>query len=93
MPSISRSARETIQGKIKISVRVTVDSTGKVVDHAFEYAGPSRYFERKVGEAAGKWRFGPAPGQNTRYWVLHFELTREGTTGQAVPRSSPTAQR
>jgi TonB family protein len=81
MPDISRGARNTIEGTIKINVRVSVDSTGAVSDARLERRGPSEYFARKTMEAARKWKFAP---NAARAWVLHFELRRSGT--RAIPQ-------
>jgi len=52
MPEVSPSARRTIQGTIKIRVRVEVDSAGNVTTAKLESAGPSKYFSRCVGSGA-----------------------------------------
>jgi TonB family protein len=75
-PDISRGARNTVQGTIKVNVRVSVDSSGNVTDARFERRGPSDYFARKSMEAARKWRFAANAAHE---WVLHFEFRRSGT--------------
>ena len=75
-PDISRGARNTVQGTIKVNVRVSVDASGNVTDERFERRGPSDYFARKSMEAARKWKFAPNAPRN---WVLHFEFRRSGT--------------
>jgi TonB family protein len=88
IPDVARSARESIHGHIKVTVRVTVDRSGKVVDETLEDPGSSKYFARLATEAARKWRFASADNQDTREWLLRFEFTRDGTTGRAAtPRS------
>jgi TonB family protein len=88
IPNVSRSARESIHGHIKVTVRVTVDRAGEVVGEAVEDPGSSKYFARVATEAARKWKFAPADDQNAREWLLRFEFTRDGTTGSATsPRS------
>jgi TonB family protein len=88
IPDASHSARESIHGHIKVTVRVTVDRSGKVVDETLEDPGSSKYFARLATEAARKWRFAPAANHDSREWLLRFEFTRDGTTGRAVtPRS------
>ncbi len=87
IPAISRSARESIRGQIKVAVRVTVDSAGNVVAENLELRGSSRYFARLAADAAKKWKFAPVPGQPPREWLLQFEFSRGGVTGQAVPRA------
>jgi TonB family protein len=87
IPDIPRHARGTIHGHIKIAVRVTVDSSGNVVDEALENPGPSRYFARLATTAARKWKFAPADNQQSRRWLLRFEFTRDGATGYAARAS------
>ena len=85
IPSVSRRARESIHGNIKVSVRVTVDRSGNVVGAALENRGPSKYFARLAKESAGKWRFTADP-RGSREWLLWFEFSRSGVSGQAAPR-------
>jgi serine/threonine protein kinase len=88
IPSVPRSARESIHGHIKVTVRVAVDRSGAVVSEAVEDPGSSKYFARVASEAARKWRFAPADDQNSREWLLRFEFGRDGTTARAAsPRS------
>jgi TonB family protein len=88
IPEVPRRNRETIRGHIKISVRVTVDSSGTVVDETLEKPGPSKYFARLATEAARKWKFAPAGNHDSRKWLLQFEFTRGGASGHATtPRS------
>jgi TonB family protein len=88
IPEIPRGVRDTIHGRIRVDVRVTVDSSGNVVEEALEKAGPSKYFSHLAAEAARKWKFAPANGQSNRKWLLRFEFARAGATAQAgAPRS------
>jgi len=88
IPNVPRRNRETIRGHIKVSVRVTVDSSGKVVHETVEKPGPSIYFARLATEAARKWKFVPADNHASRKWLLQFEFTRSGASGHATtPRS------
>ena len=86
IPEVSRSARESIRGRIKIAVRVTVDRSGNVIDETLENPGPSKYFARAAVNAARKWKFAPSDTQDSRKWLLWFEFTRAGATGHASPR-------
>src|SRR4029077_18016017 len=74
IPSVPRSARETIHGHVKVAVRVIVDRSGNVIDALLENPGPSRYFARLAKEAAGKWKFAPADTDDSRNWLLRFEF-------------------
>lgn len=85
IPAISRRARASIRGTIKVTIRVTVDRAGKVVSQGMENRGSSQYFARVAGEAAKKWRFAP-DGQDSRQWLLQFEFTRSGTAAHATAR-------
>ncbi|MEP6884210.1 MAG: protein kinase [Gammaproteobacteria bacterium] len=85
IPGVSRSARASIRGTIKVAVLVTVDRSGKVIAQDLERRGSSRYFAHMAGEAAKKWRF-TQEGQDSRRWLLQFEFTRAGTTAHAAPK-------
>jgi len=88
IPDVPRRNRDTIRGRIKVSVRVTVDSSGNVVNETLEKPGPSKYFARLATKAARKWKFSPAGNHDSRKWLLQFEFTRGGATGHAIiPRS------
>ncbi len=84
IPDVSRSARASIRGIIKIAVRVTVDRSGNVVAATLDNRGSSKYFARAAMDAAKKWKFAQATDRASRAWLLHFEFTREGTTAHAA---------
>jgi serine/threonine protein kinase len=84
IPDVSRSARESIRGVIKIAVRVIVDSSGNVVAAMLDNRVASKYFARAAMDAAKKWKFAQAADQASRVWLLHFEFTRAGTTAHAA---------
>lgn len=86
IPSVSRGARDSIRGQIKVVVRVTVDGAGNVVAENLDVRGSSKYFARLAADAAKKWKFAAAAGQAPREWLLQFEFSRAGVTGHAVPR-------
>jgi len=88
IPDVPHSARESIHGRIKVTVRVTVNRAGNVVDETFEGQGSSKYFARLAAAAARKWKFAPADDQPSRVWLLRFEFTRGGTAGHAFPSRS-----
>jgi outer membrane biosynthesis protein TonB len=85
-PAISHSTRESIHGQIKVAVSVTVDRAGNVVAENLEVHGSSKYFARLASDAAKKWKFVPADSQSPREWLVQFEFSRSGVTGQAVPQ-------
>jgi len=80
MPDLSRRARESIRGIIKIAVRASVDRSGNVVAAVLDGRVSSKYFARAAMDAAKQWKFSPAADPASRVWLLHFELTRSGTT-------------
>ncbi|HEY1241747.1 MAG TPA: protein kinase [Bryobacteraceae bacterium] len=79
LPEISQESRETIRGRIDISVRASVDASGAVVDAKLDSAGPSRYFANRALAAAEKWKFDPRPDADPEEWVLRFAYTKSGT--------------
>jgi hypothetical protein len=84
IPDVPHGASATIQGRLTVGVRVTVDDGGNVVDETLEHPGPSKYFARLASAAAKKWKFAPAAGLGSREWLLWFEFTRGGTTARAA---------
>jgi len=88
IPEVSRHARESIRGRITVTVRVTVDRSGNVVGQRLLSSGSSKYFARLAGGAAGKWKFAPTDKQGSRAWLLQFEFTRGGVVGHAA--AAPT---
>jgi outer membrane biosynthesis protein TonB len=88
IPDVSQTARQSIQGTIKVSVRVTVDASGNVVAEAFENRGPSNYFARVANDAAKRWTFVPVENQDPRRLLLEFAFTRAGTTARVVGHRS-----
>lgn len=82
LPDISRGARNTVHGKIKVTVRVNVNADGRVSEAALEHAGPSKYFAREALSAARRWTFTPAQVNGrpvASKWKLQFRFSRGGT--------------
>ena len=77
MPEIPAAARNTINGRVRINVRVQVDGAGNVSQATLEPPAASKYFTDRVVAAARGWKF-PA-GEGPRVWVLQFELSRGQT--------------
>jgi TonB family protein len=80
LPNVPQSAVNTIQGKVKVSVKVVVDASGNVVEATLDSPGPSRYFARLALQAAQEWKFAPpqADGKVPSKWILHFVFSRTG---------------
>jgi TonB family protein len=82
LPTVPQSARSTIQGKVRVGVRVQVDPSGKVTSATLAPAGPSKYFAKLALRAAQQWQFTPpqADGQAApSAWLLRFQFGRTGT--------------
>jgi TonB family protein len=80
---VSRSALRTIHGKLKVRVKVTVDSSGQVTAASFDSRGPSRYFAERTLRAAKQWTFQPpqVDGRDVpSEWLLNFEFERSGAS-------------
>lgn len=91
MPEISRHARNTISGTIKVRVRLAVDASGKVSQAKLVARGPSRYFSREALAAAQKWTFSPPTVEGkavASQWNVQFEFKRSGTRA-VTQRISP----
>ena len=85
IPDVPRSALATIQGTVRVSVRVIVDSKGTVVAAIADDRGPSRYFERLSVEASKSWRFATVNSDEQRIMLVRFRFTRAGATAHASP--------
>ena len=82
LPDVPRKARETIQGKVRVSVRVRVSPSGNVAGATLESPGPSKYFAELALQAARRWKFVPARADGREVasaWLLRFEFGRTGT--------------
>jgi len=77
LPEAPQKARDTIQGKVRVSVKVHVDESGSVTSATFDSPGPSQYFADRALKAAQLWKFAPAKmdGRNVPSdWLLRFEI-------------------
>ncbi len=82
LPAVPRKARETIQGKVRVSVKVRVAPSGSVTAATLDRPGPSRYFAGLALQAARRWKFVPAKVDGNDVasaWTLRFEFARNGT--------------
>jgi TonB family protein len=81
-PEISRSAQSTINGHVKVSVQVSVDTSGNVSQAKFVSAGPSKYFAERALAAARGWKFTPPQVDGhaaASEWTIRFEFGRGAT--------------
>jgi len=82
VPNVPVSARNTVTGKVRVIVRVAVDSTGRVSDATLVSPGPSKYFARIALESARQWTFQPPKVDGspaTSAWTLRYLFGRAGT--------------
>lgn len=77
MPEIPAAARNTINGRVRINIRVQTDGTGRVTQATLMPPGASKYFTDRVLAAARSWKF--PPESSARTWLLRFELSRQQT--------------
>ena len=92
LPQVSRSARQTIHGKIKVVVRVQVETSGLVSSARLESPGPSKYFANLALQAARRWRFKPAQVDGhaiASIWILRFRIGRTTTEVSPVEAAPP----
>jgi TonB family protein len=90
LPEVSRYSRSTIQGKVRVRVRVTVDSSGNVLVAKFDSRGPSKYFAERALQASKEWTFKPPQADRQGVpseWILKFEIGRSVTTVHPVQTS------
>lgn len=82
IPEVPKNARNTIQGKISVKVRVDVDSSGKVKSAKLVSPGPSKYFAGLALKAAQQWEFSPPEVNDQKTastWILRFQFGRSST--------------
>ena len=82
LPDVPQKARDTIRGKVRVSVRVAVDPSGRVVGTTFDSPGQSKYFANLALQAAHRWEFRPAKLDSRNVpseWILRFEFETTGT--------------
>ena len=81
LPDILPSAMKTVNGTLRVSVRLSVDANGIVTDAALESPGPSKYFAGKSLEAARHWKFRPTQVDGNAApstWTLEFQYKQNG---------------
>ena len=87
MPEVLRSALDTIEGTVRVGIRVEVGPSGNVSAASIESPGPSKYFANAALKAAGDWKFAPVAREEetNRAWILRFEFTRDGASVIPTP--------
>jgi len=77
LPQIPQRARNSIQGKVALSVKAQVDPQGNVTDVEIDSPGPSKYFADLTLKAVRQWKF--APTKAASEWILRFQIRRAET--------------
>jgi eukaryotic-like serine/threonine-protein kinase len=81
IPRPGSAALASIDGTVRVVVRVHVDAAGNVSQARLENPGPSKYFAQKSLEAARGWVF-LSPGvdghSQDSEWLIRFDFTRSG---------------
>jgi TonB family protein len=89
LPDVPQAARDTIYGKVRVSVKISVDSSGNITSVDLESPGPSQYFADQALAAARRWEFAPAKvdGRNvSTEWIVRFEFSQLDT--QVFPKQT-----
>jgi TonB family protein len=84
LPEVPESARNSIQGTIRVGIKVQVDSFGNVIGSELDSPGPSKYFARLATEAAQSWKFAPSNRDAGRDFILRFDFTNTETRAWAT---------
>jgi TonB family protein len=82
LPQVPFSARQTIHGKVRVKVQVTVGANGDVSSANLVVPGPSRYFARLALESSQQWKFQPGAPTN---WTLEYRFGRTATEVTPAP--------
>jgi TonB family protein len=75
LPKIPPGARNSIQGKVALSVRAQVDVQGNVTSVELDSPGPSKYFADLALKAVRQWKFVPKKSE----WIIRFQFRRAET--------------
>jgi TonB family protein len=81
LPRVSQRSLNTITGKVRVAVKVSVDPTGKVSSASLQSAGPSQYFAHVALEASRHWKFDPPQSSGEprpSQWMLHYVFGHSG---------------
>ena len=81
LPEPSQKAQATIHGKVRVGVKVHVDTAGNVSGAEFASPGPSKYFADLALQAARRWDFAPAKVDGHAVpseWLIVFHFTPAG---------------
>jgi TonB family protein len=89
LPQVSEKSLSTIQGIVRVVVKVHVDPAGRVSEATFDAPGPSKYFADLALRAARQWTFSSPESAGRSVpseWLIRFEYTQSGV--HAYPQQS-----
>src|SRR5215470_7287227 len=75
LPRVSQRSLNTITGKVRVTVKLNVDPSGKVSNASLQSAGPSEYFAKVALEASRHWKFDPPQSSGEAkpsQWLLRY---------------------
>jgi TonB family protein len=82
LPAVSQKARDTVRGRVRVSVKVHVDRSGDLAGAELDSRGPSKYFADLALQAARRWEFAPAKVDGSAVptdWIVRFEFSQLDT--------------
>ncbi|HKE06344.1 MAG TPA: protein kinase [Candidatus Acidoferrum sp.] len=89
LPKPAPKALETIQGTVRVVVKVQVEASGSVSDAELDSPGPSKYFADLSEKAARQWQFAGAESDGHSVpsaWLIRFEFSPSGV--RAFPQQT-----
>jgi TonB family protein len=81
LPRVSQRSLNTITGKVRVTVKLNVDPSGRVSNASLQSAGPSEYFSKVALEASRHWKFDPPQSggePKSSQWLLRYAFGRGG---------------
>jgi TonB family protein len=90
VPRVPQRSRDTITGKVRVTVRLSVNAEGKITDATLAAPGPSHYFSHLALESSKRWKFSPprVNGESVpSEWYLRYAFGKETTEVQPVQLS------
>jgi len=89
LPQVSEKSLSTIQGIVRVAVKVQVDPAGRVSEATLDTPGPSKYFADLALRAARQWTFSSPESAGRSVpseWLIRFEYAQSGV--HAYPQQS-----
>jgi len=89
LPKPAPKALDTIQGTVRVVVKVQVAPSGNVSDAELDSPGPSKYFADLCTKAARQWQFSGAESEGhgiPSAWLIRFEFSPSGV--RAFPQQT-----